>query len=311
MVFSPVARAANALASVVTGRWAAAMALCASVSVGAAFGAATPQSQDPTAPLMFEAASVKRNVNAGAVRGIRPITPSGIFVAIVTVDELIRVAYGNPNQLFSSQLAGGPDWVRNDVFEITAKMLGPTSEVPGGPALRVFAMVQHLLTERFKLQLRKETRQLPVYDLALDRKDGRLGPGLKMFDGTCADQPTVDASGRPDFSGMCGFSRYTPTVIAGRGMLMEQLAAGLSPRPDVQRIVRNLTGLDGKYDVKLEYTPAPQAAPSRELTNVNPPADSGSSLFTAIREQLGLKLSGGTGPVEVLVIERVEQPISD
>ena len=92
---------------------------------------------------------------------------------------------------------------------------------------------------------------------------------------------------------------------------MEQLAAGLSPRPDVQRIVRNLTGLDGKYDVKLEYTPAPQAAPSRELTNVNPPADSGSSLFTAIREQLGLKLSGGTGPVEVLVIERVEQPISD
>src|SRR5688572_16295743 len=140
----------------VTGRWiAAAAVLGASLNVSATLGAATPQSQEPTAPVMFEAASVKRNVDAAAVRGIRPITPSGIFVAIVTVEELIRVAYGNPNQLFSSQLAGGPDWVRNDVFEITAKMLGPTSEVPGGPALRVFAMVQHLLAERFKLQLRK------------------------------------------------------------------------------------------------------------------------------------------------------------
>jgi len=85
-------------------RWiAAAAVLGASMSVGAAFGAATPQSQEPTAPVMFEAASVKRNVNAGAVRGIRPVTPSGIFVAIVTVDELIRVVYGNPNQLFSSR----------------------------------------------------------------------------------------------------------------------------------------------------------------------------------------------------------------
>jgi uncharacterized protein (TIGR03435 family) len=288
---------------------ATAAVLTASLSVGA-FGAATPQSQEPTAPVMFEAASVKRNVNAGAVRGIRPITPSGIFVAIVTVDELIRVAYGTPNQLFSSQLAGGPDWVRNDVFEITAKMLGAMSEVPGGPPLRVFAMVRHLLAERFKLQLRKETRQLPVYDLVLDRKDRRFGPGLKSFDGTCAPQPTVDASGRPDFSGMCGFSRYTPTVITGRGMLMEQLAVGLATWPDVQRVVRNLTGLDGRYEIKLEYTPR-QAARSQEPTNVSPPVDSGPSLFTAIREQLGLKLSAGTGPVEVLVIERVEQPTSD
>jgi len=159
-------------------------------------------------------------------------------------------------------------------------------------------MVRHLLAERFKLQLRKETRQLPVYDLVLDRKDGRFGPGLKIFDGTCAPQPTVDASGRPDFSGMCGFSRYTPTVITGRGMLMEQLAVGLATWPDVQRVVRNLTGLDGRYEIKLEYTPAP-------------PVDSGPSLFTAIREQLGLKLSAGTGPVEVLVIERVEQPTTD
>ena len=255
------------------------------------------QSQDPTPPLTFEAASVKRNLNADAVRGIRPVTPSGIFVATVTVDELIRVVYGNPNQLFSSQVAGEPDWMRNDVFEITATMQGPMSEVPGGPPLRLFAMVRQLLAERFKLQVRKETRQLPVYDLVLDRKDGRFGPGLKSFDGTCAPQPTVDASGRPDFSGMCGFSRYTPTVIAGRGMLMEQLAVGLATWPDVQRVVRNLTGLDGRFDITLEHT--------------NSPADSDSSLFTAIREQLGLKLSAGTGPVEVLVIERVEPPTID
>ena len=295
----------------VTGRWiAAAAVLSASLVVGAALGAATPQSQEPTAPLIFEAASVKRNVNADAVRGIRPVTPSGIFVAVVTVDELIRVAYGNPNQLFRAQLAGGPDWVRNDVFEIIAKMVGPMSEVPGGPALRLFAMVRQLLAERFKLQLRKETRQLPVYDLVLDRKDGRLGPGMKIFDGTCPLEPTVDASGRQDFSGMCGYSRYTPTVIAGR-LTMEALAAGLSPRPDVQRVVRNLTGLDGRYEIKLEYTSTPLAAPSQGPTSVNAPADSGTSLLTAIREQLGLKLSASTGPVEVLVIERVEQPMID
>jgi uncharacterized protein (TIGR03435 family) len=295
----------------VMGRWiAAAAVLSASVNVGAAFAAAAPQSQEPTAPVMFEAASVKRNVNADAVRGIRPVTPSGIFGATVTVEELIRVVYGNPNQLFSSQVAGGPDWVRSDVFEITAKMLGPMSEVPGGPPLRLFAMVRHLLAERFTLQLRKETRQLPVYDLVLDRKDGRFGPGLKMFDGTCAPQPTVDASGRPDFSGMCGFSRYTQTAIAGRGMLMEQLAVGLATWPDVQRVVRNLTGLNGRYEIKLEYAPTPQTTRAQE-PSVSPLAESGSSLFTAIREQLGLRLSAGTGPVEVLVIERVEQPTSD
>jgi len=93
-------------------------------------------------------------------------------------------------------------------------------------------------------------------------------------------------------------------------MLMEQLAVGLATWPDVQRVVRNLTGLDGRYEIKLEYTPTPQTARALE-PSVNPPADSGSSLFTAIREQLGLKLSAGTGPVEVLVIERVEQPTSD
>jgi uncharacterized protein (TIGR03435 family) len=141
--------------------------------------------------------------------------------------------------------------------------------------------------------LRKEIRQLPVFDLVLDRKDGRLGPGMKRFDGTCPNEPTVDASGRQDFSGMCGYSRYTPTLIAGR-LEMDSLAVGLATWPDVQRVVRNRTGLNGRYETKLEYTP-----------------DSGSSLFTAIREQLGLKLSASTGPVEVMVIERVERPTID
>jgi uncharacterized protein (TIGR03435 family) len=92
---------------------------------------------------------------------------------------------------------------------------------------------------------------------------------------------------------------------------MESLAAGLSSRPDVQRVVRNLTGLDGRYEITLEYAPTPLAAPSQEPTSVNRGADSGASLLTAIREQLGLKLIAGTGPVEVLVIERVEPPTSD
>ena len=89
------------------------------------------------------------------------------------------------------------------------------------------------------------------------------------------------------------------------------LAVGPANWPDVQRVVRNLTGLDGRYEIKLEYTPTPQAARSQEPTNVSPPVDSGPSVFTAFREQLGLKLSAGTGAVEVLVIERVEQPMSD
>ena len=123
----------------------------------------------------FEVASVKRNTDVNAQRGARPPGPGGRFTAVVSVTDLVQVAFGVPNALFDAQVVGGPDWARQDLWEINAKIDGSVFAGPGGPPVRLLGMMRTLLAERFNLRLRQETRQLPVYELGTGAERRPLG----------------------------------------------------------------------------------------------------------------------------------------
>ena len=247
-------------------------------------GTAAAQTQTDVA---FEVASIKRVVSPDMIYGIRPIDPSGRFHAIITVRDLMMVAYGSPLALVESQIIDAPPWARNDRFEIIAKVAGEFSHE------RFLAMMRTLLAERFQLRVRKETRQLPIYDLVLERP-GQTGPRLRPADGECLSDAIEAAA---DLRRACGFKRVTATSISALGMTLDTLASGIATRPEVQRHVRNRTGLSGTFDIDVEFMPEPDA-PS-------------AAFFTAFREQLGLRFRSATGPLDAYVIERVEPPSPD
>ena len=235
----------------------------------------------------FEVASIRRVAAPEALYGIRPIDPSGRFHAVITVRDLMLVAYGSPLALVNSQIIDAPGWTRNDRFEIVAKVAGEFSQD------RLLAMMRALLAERFQLRVRKETRQLPVYDLVLER-GGQPGPRLRPANGQCLSDPKEAAA---DLRRACGFKRFTATSISALGMTLDTFASGISTRPEVQRHVRNRTGLNGTFDIDVEF-----------LLEAGAP---GAAFFTAFREQLGLRFQSTRGPLDAYVIERVEPPSPD
>lgn len=235
----------------------------------------------------FEVASVKKVTDPGMIYGIRPIDPSGRFHAIITVRDLIGVAYGSPLALADAQIVDAPAWTRNDRFEIIAKVAGEFSQEG------FLANMRALLAERFQLRIRKETRQLPVYDLVLTR-EGQPGPRLRPTDGQCVADPKAAAA---DLRRACGFKRFTATAISAVGMTLDAFASGISTRPELRRPVRNRTGSRERFDIDVEFMPEPDA-PS-------------AAFFTAFREQLGLRFQPAIGPLDAYVIERVEPPALD
>src|SRR4029079_8490682 len=167
-------------------------------------------------------------------------------------------------------------------------------------------MLQSLLVERFKLAVHKETRQLPVYALVLARADGKLGLQLKSSSGDdCARAPSPNV---PASNGLprCGAFQFVPGAAANvrharvRVITMAELAKNLAN--PVDRIVVNRTGLTGSFSVDFEFTPTLQAASPDAAVN-----DSGTSIFTAMQEQLGLKLESTRGPVDVVVVDHAER----
>jgi uncharacterized protein (TIGR03435 family) len=234
---------------------------------------------------------------------------------------LIRIAF----QVQPFQITGGPSWVESDRFDIAAKAEGnfpPTAPVPGGPPGVPQRMLQSLLRERFKLTTHSETRDMPVYDLVLARRDGQLGAKLKASTLDCA--AILGARGRggaplspPGPQGRSGVPgcgmRIGPGVLNGNGVAMTFLANSLSQM--VQRVVTDKTGLNGNYEFEVTFTPdGPQAGPGTPPPGAPPlpPIDPNApSIYTAVQEQLGLKLDSARGPVAVLVIDTVEQPTPD
>jgi uncharacterized protein (TIGR03435 family) len=248
----------------------------------------------------FDVASVKPN-KSGGIPNVIAFLPGGRFTATNTaLRELIRVAYG----VQPSQLIDGPEWIGSSRFDVAAR-----AETDGRPSL---AMIRHLLEERFQLATHRETRELPLYALVVARGDRRLGPQLRVSDVDCTAAVTTgpSADGRQHCDSFTG----APPRWSAAGVTMAQIALALSRQ--ARATVVDRSGLTGSFDVELQWTP--EGLPRRP-DNIDVPLrlngfvvdPNGPSIFTAIEEQLGLKLDSGKGPVDVVVIDSVSQPSPD
>jgi len=232
----------------------------------------------------FEVASIKQTDPNDERESILS-GPGGRFTTKgVTLKELISEAY----DLRDHQISGGPGWIASARFDIDARP-GSAIEIAPGPAgfSQIRPMIQSLLEERFRLAVHRETRQEPVYELVV----AQGGRKLKEVPDAANDGQSGLHTERGRIVGTAARVPMLVRVLAGR----------------LGRSVIDKTGLTGKYDFTLEYT-ADLGPPSSGQDAAPPPDSSGPSLFTALQEQLGLKLESAKGPVEVLVIDHAEKP---
>ncbi|MBI4474407.1 MAG: TIGR03435 family protein [Acidobacteria bacterium] len=242
--------------------------------------------------LEFEVASIKPNA-AGDHRIMMQITPGGrLNVTGAALRELIRSAY----RLQDFQISGGPGWVSTDRWDIQAKAEENASQD------QVNEMLQNLLAERFQFKFHKEQRQIPVYELIIARN----GPKLQETKpGAASATSSSHTLGIPQSHG-------TGSHAGGRGMTMAQLAERLGEL--LGRTVIDKTGLTGSYDITLSWRPEPgQGAAFSDHVRpgagpTSPPDPNLPSIFTAIQEQLGLRLESARGPGEVMVIDSAQRP---
>jgi uncharacterized protein (TIGR03435 family) len=274
-----------------TRRFATVLLVCAAIAPPA-------RAQRPA----FEVASIRRNVSVGQLSSIRGQPGGRITVTNHTLRNIIR----NTNRLQSYQLVGGPDWIDRDRWDIVAKGAGdPSFE-------QLVAMMQTLLADRFKLVTHLETRDMPIYALMLARPDGRLGPRLKASTVDCA---AIAADARTQ-----GGTAPPPPGAGprcGTNMSFGRMRSSAAPMTDVARnlsiaagrTVLDRTGLTGIFDVDVTWKPDVPAGAPEASGNIS--TDDAPSLFTALQEQLGLKLDAQRGPVEVLVIDSATRPMED
>ena len=274
----------------------------AAVVITCGWGAAavpTPAAQDKRAtllappgskPVSFEVASVKPN-NSGARTTSAQILPGGRFTLTnYPLQTLIILAYS----LQQDQLVNVPDWASSERFDINAKAEGDftTTRLAFDDAR---LMMRVLLAERFGLVIHEETRNLDVYALVPDREDRRLGANMRAA--SCEPLSATDVAGGTVVP--CGnFTGNPATGAQGRGLTMGNLARFL--QGIVGMMVVDRTGLEGTYDLTLTFERNTLAANS-ELP----------SIFTAIQEQLGLRLRRDIAPVAVIVVDRVDRPTPD
>lgn len=289
-----------------------AFALLSAVSPLTLSAQGPPQPANPTTAFVYEAASVKPNTSGEQGTSIRRFPGGRLTATNMPLRSLITFAY----QLQPFQLVGDPGWIRNERFDIVAKMEGdPPPVQPGqGPDPHMVAM-RTLLAERFKLVVRPETREMDIYALVVAKPDGTLGPKLAATKTDCqalmaarqGGPPPQQAPG-PNAPFVCGM-RGTFGKLTANAMPMSLFANNLSNQ--MQRVVVDRTGLPGLWDFELTFAPEPPTGPlppGVELPAVDPSAP---SLVTAIQEQLGLRLQSTKGPVEVLVVDTVDRLVGD
>jgi uncharacterized protein (TIGR03435 family) len=263
--------------------------------VGAGITGARAQSPELDGPA-FEAATVRPNKSTETRRQIE-VLPGGRFNAInMTLWQILSIAYPIDGKFRDElNLVGGPGWINSDRFDIVAKADGSPrldTNKPGSTVTdvdreavdRIRVMLRRFLAERFRLQFHHETRELPIYELVRARNNGALGAALHRAAGEC---------GRD-----CGSIRRTaPDSVTGTSVSMGSVAHTMSDW--VRRTVVDKTGIDGPMDFTLTWSP--ESAPD----------SSAPSIFTAVDEQLGLKLVPASGPVDVLVVDSAERPTPD
>ena len=269
-------------------------------------GAAQVQAQQPTPAPTFEVASVKPNVDGQAK--MQTVTrPGGVYVAVNTpLRLLIADAYLGVQPGAVDRIVGGPAWVQSARYDITAKAARDFRPTPPGPPAEMLLMLRGLLEDRFKLKVHRERRELPAYELVVVR------PGAAALRKSDVDCDALFAAGqvtRPEtgIRPRCGVSNgpVGPTgdtgLIAG-AFSMSQFAQFLQR---LGRPVIDKTGLTGRYDFDLAFAPMGPSTPDAPSDPARP------TIFIALEEQLGLKLQSTNGPLDVIVIDSIEQPVPD
>jgi uncharacterized protein (TIGR03435 family) len=242
---------------------------------------------DKTELPAFAVASIRRNESPASPFKLA-FTSDGVTIENISLLSIIRAAYGMFNTL-DDKFIGIPSWANNENFDIEAKV--DDADVAEFQKLNFDKrqlMVQALLADRFKLRAHHETRELPVYELVIARN----GPKLQVSDANPVPGDITTVRGR----------------ITGQNVVMYRLETALTRT--LGRTVVDKTGLRGPYDFSLHWAPddADTASSQSPSGPVQGPDASGVSIFTAIQEQLGLKLVPAKGPVEVLVVDHVENP---
>lgn len=269
----------------------------------------------PSTRLGFEVASIK--LNSSCRQGgphVRP-APGRLSLSCVSLRSLISTAYGRfangAIRWVRPDVLGGPAWVDSELYDIEAKAVGPSSyeEING-------VMLQALLQERFKVEVRSEFREMSVYLLTVAKGGPKL---VATKSGVCVPE---DPYGGPPRMGRgqpynCGrvreISNSNGSVMDGYDLSMSDIAGEILAKY-LDRPIIDRTGLTGKFDVHLSSLPAfvPRGLVSLnggEVVMPSPPTDDRSpSVFTFAEEQLGLKLVSGKGPVEFLIIAHAERP---
>jgi uncharacterized protein (TIGR03435 family) len=246
----------------------------------------------------FDVATIRPSALDSRADDHSEVQPSGLFVASnMTLDNLIRSVF----DVERHELVIGdrmPSWFASQRWDIIGKGPPITDETAQRPLLRT--MMQNLLIERFKLVTRRDAREQPVYALVVARADRRLGPQIRPSSADCAALlAAFKATGarQTPTSPICGLPP-TRGQLSGTGVLLTDLANILTRMAD--RPVVDATGLIGSFDLQLKWTPDAGSGPAN-----------GGSLFTAVQEQLGLRLEPRRAPINVLVLESAERPAPD
>ena len=277
-----------------------------------------PAQTQPDAAPRFEVASIKpnpsagrglmgggchgtdRDINAGkgglaAMAGaaftVAPIPLGSCRVTRASLKMLVQIAFGLFGPNVDKMIEGGPKWLDVDTYDVFAKAEEPTTEA------QLKLMLQNMLADRFRLSFHHETREVPAYALIVAKNGARL----------------EQATGAEDRQGI---TMIVGKPLVARNVSISDLSRILTERLD--RPVVDQTGLSGRYNFTLTWTPGenergllamlPADVRSRMVV---PDGQAGASIFTAVKEQLGLQLDSARGPVDVVVIDRAERPTED
>jgi uncharacterized protein (TIGR03435 family) len=264
-----------------------------------------PMSTLPTSA-SFEVASIKPD-HSGDMRFFVTWQPGRFNATGMTVKFLITIAYNVKDY----QVSGGPSWVNSERYDIGAKepdsIAQELEKLPREQRQQLArSMLQSLLADRFQLKLTRGTKEMPAYALVVAKN------GPKLQKAKSVDTP-ADAPSAPGGHPHGPMIRVGRGEVNGRGVELSFLASVLSQQ--LGRQVLDQTGLKGNFDLTLKWTPeqgegmmpgGPGGGPPPD--GAPPPDASGPSIFTALQEQLGLKLEATKAPAEVLDIDHAERP---
>jgi uncharacterized protein (TIGR03435 family) len=263
-----------------------------------------PEGKPVDSALRFEVASIKRYEENEPTRF--RMQASG---TLNVTGGSLRILISNAFHVRGEHVVGLPGWADNERYSIVAT-------APAGASVTAIpTMLTNLLADRFQLAVHRETRETESFDLVLARDDRRLGPAVRATSVECQAllevPPAAAAPPRSGDQAPCGSLQAGPGIARASGVTVGRLVQMLSQLTG--QPVADKTGLSGLYDFTLTFNPNVR---NPSVANPGATAEAGGSpvaphLFTALLEQLGLRLASQRGTAQVVVVDRIERPTTD